>query len=261
MPNDKFKAMVANFGGNQEEQVEPKRRKIASVKESENLSATALLDGFSDEEDDEVETLPASPAVDRLSKIANVIQQESSLDEKQDLSVEQGTNESKVSDEQQDTIPRYDEDGDELDAKGLPILPTLPLRKPGKKSAEFIRAEQEYNRILSKREAMQDPEPSIEERKSYEKVTFDEDFNTNNVAEVILDFVCKSTIEHLKKTYTSEIYTKAYMENLFQEYIDGKTDSSNPLFKSLMGECLQKAEDDPYLKKCTKLVFKYIYGE
>ena len=53
MPNDKFKAMVANFGGNQEEQVEPKRRKIASVKESENLSATALLDWFSDEEDDE----------------------------------------------------------------------------------------------------------------------------------------------------------------------------------------------------------------
>lgn len=78
------------------------------------------------------------------------------------------------------------------------------------------------------------------------------------VADFVLEYVCKQTIIHLMQTYSSKIYVKEYMEQLMQSYIDGKVDSSDPLFKQLIAECEEHAEPDPYLKDLTKIVLKWI---
>lgn len=72
--------------------------------------------------------------------------------------------------------------------------------------------------------------------------------NGNNSIELeVLGYVCNQTINNLINTYKSKIYTDAYVKELFSNYINGKTDSSNPLFRQLIIECVQEKVSDPYL--------------
>lgn len=67
------------------------------------------------------------------------------------------------------------------------------------------------------------------------------------ISKEILNFVCNKTIENLLDNYESEIYTKTFVNKLFKQYIDGEIDSSNPLFKELITECIKNNVVDDYL--------------
>ena len=94
----------------------------------------------------------------------------------------------------------------------------------------------------------------VKQESQKRNVELDED----HIAFKVLDYVCKRTIEKLKENYNSQIYTKEYMCKLMEDYVNGKTDSSNPLFKQLMLECIENADNDEYLGDLTKDVLEYI---
>lgn len=163
---------------------------------------------------------------------------------------------------------RFSPGGFELDDEGLPVVPPEPTKKPGRASQEYIEKHEQWQKAKEERERM------IEERKRSERLNSGlspshgarevsgkgvQSMEENTVAQTVLDFVCNTTIQTLKDTYESEIYTKKYMEELFQGYLDGSVRSDNPLFKKLIAECLERADADPYLKENTKLVLQYIY--
>lgn len=79
-----------------------------------------------------------------------------------------------------------------------------------------------------------------------------------DVAALVLDHVCKSTIANLMETHSSKIYTNEYMRTMFQGYLDGKKNSADPLFRQLVVECLDDGDTDPYLKELTKIVLEWI---
>ena len=166
--------------------------------------------------------------------------------------------------DQAESTTSVDADGDEIDENGLPILPKMPTKKPGKPSVQYLEAKENYDRIKAKRtrilnarkldKAVSDETPEIDETEfSAFDITGDE-----YVAGVVLKYVCESVVENLKQTYKSNMFTKEYMDNLFQGYIDGQINSENPLFKSLIKECINNAEEDPYVKDITKLILTYI---
>lgn len=84
------------------------------------------------------------------------------------------------------------------------------------------------------------------------------DKDSNKVAMKVLQYVCKQTIEALIKTYSSKIYTKEYTETLMNKYLDDEIDSNDPLFKQLILECIEEADEDKYLGELTKDVLEYI---
>ena len=174
---------------------------------------------------------------------------------------------SESSDEEPEPKKRFSPCGFELDEEGLPIVPPEPTKKPGRASQEYIekheswkRAKEERERMIEERERSERLNAGLNiERKGVQAMDGKQTLEGTQVAQAILNFVCNSTIQNLKETYESEIYTKKYMDELFQGYLDGNVRSNNPLFKRLITECLEKAEPDPYLKDNTKLVLQYIH--
>ena len=79
-----------------------------------------------------------------------------------------------------------------------------------------------------------------------------------DIALKVLDYVCRQTVLNLVETHESKIYTKEYAKQLMMQYVDGKTDSSNPLFKQLVQECLEQKAEDKYLKGLTEEVLRHI---
>lgn len=161
----------------------------------------------------------------------------------------------------------------------LEPLPEKPVKKPGRQSAAYMQGMREFEAALEARRerlselgfGMTDEGEPVDLHIGHAKVAglsagthsdhndpLTESIPDSEVAEVILDYVCKQTVLNLKSTYTSQIYTKDYMEALMQGYVDGNVDHTNPLFKQLVTECIEHAEEDPYLKGMTKLVLKWI---
>ena len=110
-----------------------------------------------------------------------------------------------------------------------------------------------------------------EKVESGEIITNDEFFakletDTDNVQDIhitlsTLDYVCKRSMENLLQTYESDIYAPKYAKSLFNQYIQGETDYTNPLFQELMKEVVEKNTEDPYLGAEHSLeVFKFIGG-
>lgn len=77
----------------------------------------------------------------------------------------------------------------------------------------------------------------------------------------ILDCVCKNTIKNLSSNYKSQMYTKEYTEKLFNDYLNGKINASNPLFEQLILECIESNVIDVYLGDLTKDILNYIGSE
>lgn len=82
----------------------------------------------------------------------------------------------------------------------------------------------------------------------------------NDVANKVLGYVCIQTIKTLLDKYKSEMYTEAYSSKLFNGFIAGEVDSSNPLFKELIGEVIKSEFKDDYLDDLTVDVLNYIKG-
>lgn len=87
------------------------------------------------------------------------------------------------------------------------------------------------------------------------------DFENEDIADVILNYVCKKTIANLITTYKSEIYTDAFTKDLFTKYCNDNINSTNPLFKALINEVIEKKTKDPYLEEFTNYVLKNIIKE
>lgn len=105
--------------------------------------------------------------------------------------------------------------------------------------------------------------PKNENEEINEKFELKQNFQNLNdfdVAEKVLNYVCLQTIKNLLETYKSKIYTAEFTEKLFNQYINGETNASNPLFKELICEAIDSNVNDPYLNELTNDVLNYIKG-
>lgn len=82
--------------------------------------------------------------------------------------------------------------------------------------------------------------------------------DNNVVSNKILNYVCIKTINNLLDSYKSKMYTEEYTKKLFNQYINCEIDSSNPLFKELITECIENNVVDEYLNDLTIDVLNYI---
>lgn len=76
----------------------------------------------------------------------------------------------------------------------------------------------------------------------------------------ILDYVCKQTVKGMLANYNSQMITPEFSHKLFEGYVEGTTDSSNPLFKALIAEAIESGYTDDYLGDRTESALRYIEG-
>lgn len=120
--------------------------------------------------------------------------------------------------------------------------------------------------VSNKNEIIKQLELANSEMKSAKIMTENSDGNNeikdsfNDVANKVLGYVCIQTIKTLLDKYKSEMYTEAYSSKLFNGFIAGEVDSSNPLFKELIGEVIKSEFKDDYLDDLTVDVLNYIKG-
>lgn len=158
------------------------------------------------------------------------------------------TSDSKVQDEKaEDSIeqpakPRRRKPGPK------PKLPEIPSpEEPSAKShKETNRSETKIGNANSKKDEKFDIDKNNKiNNSSFSSINGADD--NCEISKEILNFVCNKTIENLLDNYESEIYTKTFVNKLFKQYIDGEIDSSNPLFKELITECIKNNVVDDYL--------------
>lgn len=147
-------------------------------------------------------------------------------------------------------------------------VPEAPKRKrPGPKPKQRQDAEaaqqphqhtQELPTITAPEEAHNEEPAFKQEVNAGNSVSMNKD---SGLAYAVLDYVCQKTIESLLETYESEIYMKAYVQNLFRGYMEDRDTAKNPLFVELIRECIRKGIKDEYLKEHTESVLKYIINE
>lgn len=87
------------------------------------------------------------------------------------------------------------------------------------------------------------------------------DYSDMEIQDVVLDYVCRKLFLGLKDSFDSKMYTKAFMQDLMQRYINGEIDASDPLFKSLVHEIIESDVKDPYLDGLTKNVLEFVYND
>lgn len=86
------------------------------------------------------------------------------------------------------------------------------------------------------------------------------DSDVDILAENILNCVCRNTIKFLSNNYISKIYTEEFTKKLFNGFLNGEIDNSNPLLVELIKECSNSDVEDPYLGELTKDVLNFIKG-
>lgn len=84
------------------------------------------------------------------------------------------------------------------------------------------------------------------------------DGKPNEVSVEVLNFVCNKTIGNMYDTYESEMYKTEFAKKLFNDYITGEVNGSDPLFNKLLQEAIEKGTKDPYLEDLTEKVLNYI---
>lgn len=133
----------------------------------------------------------------------------------------------------------------------LPELPEEPKRPRGRPPLVEPEVEVQAEQQKGQEEHIESHQPEVFVKVPMQQVEGD-------IALKVLDYVCKQTILNLVETHESKIYTKEYAKQLMMQYVDGKTDSSNPLFKQLVQECLEQKAEDQYLKGLTEEVLRHI---
>ena len=158
------------------------------------------------------------------------------------------TSDSKVQDEKaEDSIeqpakPRRRKPGPK------PKLPEIPSPEESsvKSNKETNKSETKTGNVNSKKDEKSDIDKNNKiGNSSFSSINSADD--NCEISKEILNFVCNKTIENLLDNYESEIYTKTFVNKLFKQYIDGEIDSSNPLFKELITECIKNNVVDDYL--------------
>lgn len=143
------------------------------------------------------------------------------------------------------------EDNEEIASK----LEEIPVfQKRGPKPAKVIEDLSANANIKEIKTIEQNNEKNIIEEK--QKICIES--LQNNIVLEVLNYVCDKTIEYMSKNYKSKMYTVEYTEKLFKEYTNKQTNSSNPLFKALIDECIEDKVIDPYLNSLTSTVLEYI---
>ena len=99
------------------------------------------------------------------------------------------------------------------------------------------------------------PTNTVETTQNYEV-----NYNGADTYSKVLNYVCNKTIQFLLENHKSKIYTADFAGKLFNDYLNGKIDATNPLFEELIGECLREGIKDPYLGDLTEEVLIYIKG-
>lgn len=139
-----------------------------------------------------------------------------------------------------------------------------PKTKPAMESFDEIDQNQDDGtaKMVENHQEINKPENNLAEssninRKMAEPLHYS--VEGSSTMELIVNYVCKKTVENLLISYESEIYTKKFADNLFKQFINGETDASNPLFNELILECIKRNTVDPYLgEKLTEKVLRYI---
>lgn len=159
------------------------------------------------------------------------------------------------------------------------ILPEIPevkeepkRRKPGRPKVNITEEEDkiENDNIQQDQILNEDLKQDIEISKAQDETSIETCYNNSNVqnfniendnnmvAQKILNYVCLKTIESLKDSYKSEIYTEKFTRDMFEKYLKGEINSSDPLFRGLISECISCEVKDKYLDNLTIDVLKYI---
>lgn len=155
---------------------------------------------------------------------------------------------------------------DQISETAQTIAPELEVEHQSKPQPKRGRGRPRMVRKIEKQIEEEKLSPNSKESiedLSEEKIS---DFNSkqfnalesNDVALKVLRYVCIKLIKNLLENYKSKMYTSEYTEKLFKQYIDGEVNSSNPLFKELISECIESNAIDPYLNDLTIDVLQYI---
>jgi hypothetical protein len=264
--NERFMKNLGNSAqrqGNDQLKAPVQRKPGQADDDDKALGVGFMLDGDNtpDEEDDEFDRVEAPAAGNALGRIqqmqsginATKPEQQEAVGKVPNISAIHGLFDSAADEDAKkgDKVGQFEEDGEQEEFHGKSVEPEAPppRRKPGPKP----------KRQMNQQPVKQNPKPEDHSNaQDGEKGNEYADVDMDEVAETVLDFVCKSTVKHLIESYTSKIYTKEYAVELMQGYVDGSIDSQNPLFKQLVLECIQSKVEDPYLKGMTELVLNYI---
>ena len=156
--------------------------------------------------------------------------------------------------------------------RGRPSNAELEARKKAEEDAER-KAEEE--KLAKEREEKEEKEKEINSSNNIKESSNNMNNNDDNrnysnnsnyasngydeeIGDKVLQFVCEQTINNLKDNHKSNIYTQEFANKLFNNFLDGSMDSSNPLFVELIKECIENEEKDAYLGDLTKEVLNYI---
>lgn len=286
MPNDRFLEKLVNNGNisssvSQSDDV--KRIHRSNDHDESNLGVGYVLDGNNvpdEEEEDEQISNRSNDALSRVQQLYNgismdlpdvpnihseeLMQPRDEQGKAPDISAIHGLFQDESKQSKMETAGYIDPNGvDKVDIKNdstqkeneaqveKPERTTITKRgpKPKKRPVEEVKDESTSisNSELVQQQALKSKSVSMD------------GYSDDDIAKKILAFVCKSTILGLINTHKSEIYTKEYAVRLMQDYVEGKTSSSeNPLFKQLIVECVNANVSDPYLGEMTNLVLNYI---